>query len=157
MGIHGCYAGKDAIFVKNVKYTLYAKHGSAFRAGLHVLYIGDWIIPDLGKYVVLVHGTMSRNEYNVLCTKSEIPIYEYAPVSWTNIFPYLENGFFRIRRIGSLYKTSDPDVWKGGLKNTMAGINQDWLPGYDRPCLNQWYQCKCRDDWYKIVKEGRVT
>ena len=37
----------------------------------------------------------------------------------------------------------------------MAGINVDWLPGYDRPCLNQWYRCKLRDDWYKIVKEGR--
>ena len=36
----------------------------------------------------------------------------------------------------------------------MAGINVDWLPGYDRPCLNQWYHCKLRDDWYKIVKEG---
>ena len=36
----------------------------------------------------------------------------------------------------------------------MAGINVDWLPGYDRPCLNQWYHCKLREDWYKIVKEG---
>ena len=35
----------------------------------------------------------------------------------------------------------------------MVGINVDWLPGYDRPCLNQWYHCKLRDDWYKIVKE----
>lgn len=38
-----------------------------------------------------------------------------------------------------------------------AGVNQDWLPGYDRPSLNQWYQCKLRDDWYKIVKESRDT
>ena len=38
-----------------------------------------------------------------------------------------------------------------------AGVNQDWLPGYDRPNLNQWYQCKVRDDWYKIVKESRDT
>lgn len=37
----------------------------------------------------------------------------------------------------------------------MAGINVDWLPGYDRPSLNTWYRCKLRDDWYKIVKEGR--
>ena len=37
------------------------------------------------------------------------------------------------------------------------GVNQDWLPGYDRPGLNQWYQCKRRDDWYKILKEGRDT
>ena len=37
----------------------------------------------------------------------------------------------------------------------MAGINVDWLPGYDKPSLNTWYRCKLRDDWYKIVKEGR--
>ena len=37
----------------------------------------------------------------------------------------------------------------------MAGVNVDWIPGYDRPCLNQWYHCKLRDDWYKIIKEGR--
>ena len=36
----------------------------------------------------------------------------------------------------------------------MAGINVDWLPGYDRPSLNTWYKCKLRDDWYKIIKEG---
>lgn len=36
----------------------------------------------------------------------------------------------------------------------MAGINVDWIPGYDKPCLNQWYQCKHADEWYKIVKEG---
>lgn len=35
-------------------------------------------------------------------------------------------------------------------------INRDWLQGYDRPCLNQWYQCKTRDDWYKIVKQERI-
>ena len=35
-------------------------------------------------------------------------------------------------------------------------INRDWLPGYDRPCLNQWYQCKMKDDWYKIVKQERI-
>lgn len=34
---------------------------------------------------------------------------------------------------------------------TKMVINRDWTPGYDRPCLNQWYQCKTRDDWYKIV------
>lgn len=39
---------------------------------------------------------------------------------------------------------------------TKMVINRDWLPGYDRPCLNQWYQCKLRDDWYKIVKQERV-
>ena len=37
-----------------------------------------------------------------------------------------------------------------------CGINRDWLPNYDRPCLNQWYQCKLRDDWYKIVKQERA-
>lgn len=35
-------------------------------------------------------------------------------------------------------------------------INRDWLPGYDRPCLNHWYHCKVRDDWYKIIKQERV-
>ena len=39
---------------------------------------------------------------------------------------------------------------------TKMVINRDWLPGYDRPCLNQWYKCKLRDDWYKIVKQERV-
>ena len=37
----------------------------------------------------------------------------------------------------------------------MAGINVDWLPGYDKPSPNTWYRCKLRNDWYKIVKEGR--
>ena len=39
---------------------------------------------------------------------------------------------------------------------TKMVINWDWLPGYDRPCLNQWYQCKCLDDWYKIVIQERT-
>lgn len=39
---------------------------------------------------------------------------------------------------------------------TKMVINRDWTPGYDRPCLNQWYQCKLRDDWYKIVKQERA-
>ena len=44
-----------------------------------------------------------------------------------------------------------------GMDNgTKMVINRDWLPNYDRPCLNQWYQCKLRDDWYKIVKQERT-
>jgi len=44
-----------------------------------------------------------------------------------------------------------------GMENgTKMVINRDWLPNYDRPCLNQWYKCKLRDDWYKIVKQERV-
>ena len=117
MDLHGCDAGKVGCYVTNVKYTLYARQGRAFRAGLHILYIGEWLQPDPSRYVVLVHGTISRNEYNSICTKSKLPIYEYAPVSWVNIFPYLENGFFRFQKIGSLYKSTDPDVWKGGLKH----------------------------------------
>ena len=39
---------------------------------------------------------------------------------------------------------------------TKMTINRDWLPNYDKPCLNQWYQCKLRDDWYKIVKQERA-
>lgn len=39
---------------------------------------------------------------------------------------------------------------------TKMVINRDWTPGYDRPCLNQWYPCKHRDDWYKIIKQERV-
>ena len=37
----------------------------------------------------------------------------------------------------------------------MSSINVEWVPGYDKPCLNQWYHCKYADEWYKIVKEGR--
>ena len=44
----------------------------------------------------------------------------------------------------------------GEISGMGCGINRDWLPGYDRPCLNQWYKCKLRDDWYKIVKQERV-
>ena len=100
-----------------IKYTLYAKHGSAFRAGPHFLCIGSWILPDLNRYVILKHGTMSENEYNYVCTKSKLPIYEYAPISWVDIFPYQENGFFRFQRIGSLYKSMDPHRWMGTLKH----------------------------------------
>ena len=104
--------------VDNVKYTLFCKHGSAFRAGPHYLYIGRWILPDLSEYVVLCHGTMSRNEYNRISTQSELPIYEYGPVNWVDIFPYLDNGFFRFQRIGRLKRSlADPDKWAGGLKH----------------------------------------
>lgn len=104
--------------VDNVKYTLYAKHGSVFRAGPHYLYIGAWILLDLSEYVVLCHGTMSREEYNRISTKYQLPIYEYAPVNWVDIFPYLDNGFFRFQRIGKLTRSlADPDKWSGGLKH----------------------------------------
>ena len=116
-GVSWMQCAKGWCIVDNVKYTLYAKQGRTFRSGLHILYIGKWLQPDMSKYVVLVHGVMSRNEYNILCTRRKLPIYEYAPVSWVNIFPYLENGFFRIQRIGCLYKSMDPDIWKGGLKH----------------------------------------
>ena len=36
------------------------------------------------------------------------------------------------------------------------GTKRDWTPGYDRPCLNYWYPCKFRDDWYKIVIQERT-
>ena len=39
---------------------------------------------------------------------------------------------------------------------TKMVINRDWLPNYDKPCLNQWYKCKLQDDWYKIVKQERA-
>ena len=100
-----------------IKYTLYALHGSAFRAGPHFLHIGSWILPDLEKYVILKHGTMCGNEYNDICTKSILPIYEYAPISWVDIFPYQENGFFRFQRIGSLYKLTDHNEWTGGIRH----------------------------------------
>ena len=103
--------------MKNIKYTLYAEIGSCFRSGKHTLYIGDWLLPDMGKYVVLAHGTMSRNEYNGICTKYRISIYEYAPISWVDIKPYQENGFFRFQRIGSLYKVRDQDIWKGDIRH----------------------------------------
>ena len=34
-----------------------------------------------------------------------------------------------------------------------AGINVDWLPGYDKPSLNTWYRHKRLDDWYKINQQ----
>ena len=102
--------------VDNVKYTLFCKHGSAFRAGPHYLYIGRWILPDLSEYVVLCHGTMSREEYNRVSTQSELPIYEYGPVNRVDIFPYQDNGFFRFQRIGKLNRyLADSDNWIGGL------------------------------------------
>lgn len=70
---------------------------------------------DMSKFVVLVHGTMSRSAYNDICTKYKLPIYEYGPISWVDIFPYQENGFFRFQRIGSLYKQMDPDEWRGEI------------------------------------------
>lgn len=35
-------------------------------------------------------------------------------------------------------------------------INRNWTSKKDRPCLNQWYPCKTRDDWYKIVIQERT-
>lgn len=37
------------------------------------------------------------------------------------------------------------------------GIKQDWVVGQDKPCLNQWYKCKMRDDWYKILKQEHIN
>lgn len=103
--------------VNNVKYTLYADVGKCFRSGAHYLYIGEWLDLDKSRFVVLVHGTMSRNVYNHVCTMSRLSIYEYAPVSWVDIFPYQDNGFFRFQRIGTLYKRKDLDEWIGGLRH----------------------------------------
>ena len=97
-----------------IRYTLFAKHGKLFRASAHYLYIVSWLNLDCTEYVVLKHGIMSRSEYNLICNKTKIPIYEYAPVSWVDIFPYLENGFFRIQRIGFLFNVKR-NIWKGGL------------------------------------------
>lgn len=103
--------------MKNIKYTLYAEIGSCFRSGTHILYIGDWLQLDMSKFVVLVHGTMSRSAYNDICTKYKVSIYEYAPVSWVDIVPYQDNGFFRFQRIGSLYKVQDLDEWRGNIRH----------------------------------------
>ena len=103
--------------MNNVKYTLYCQPGRLFHAGDHYLTVGSWIPPDPDRYVILKHGTMSRNEYNDICTRYKLTIYEYAPVNWTDIFPYHDTGFFMVQKIGSLYKVSDLDVWKGGLIN----------------------------------------
>ena len=103
--------------MNNVLYTLYARHGYLFRAGVHYLEIGSWIVPDPSRYVVLKHGTMSRYEYNSICIKYRLAIYEYAPVSWVDIFPYQDSGFFQVQKIGSLYKLPDLDCWKGELKH----------------------------------------
>lgn len=75
----------------------------------------------MSKYVILVHGTMSRTAYNDICTKYKLPIYEYSPISWVDIFPYQESGFFRFQKIGSLYKQLDPDEWRGEI------IHANWF------------------------------
>ena len=41
-----------------MKYTLFCKRGSCFRADLHFLYIGDWVSPT--GFVILQHGLMSE-------------------------------------------------------------------------------------------------
>ena len=99
----------------NVKYTLYAEIGKVLRSGTHYLHIGSWLILDQSKYVVLVHGVMSREVYNSICMKYLLPLYEYSPVSWVDIFPYHDTGFFLTQKIGVLHKVKDLDLWKGYL------------------------------------------
>ena len=99
----------------NVKYTLYADIGRVLCSGTHYLHIGSWMQLDQSKFVVLVHGTMSREAYNSICTRLLLPIYEYAPVSWIDIFPYHDTGFFQSQKIGRLIKVKDLDLWKGEL------------------------------------------
>lgn len=101
--------------MNNVKYTLYAEIGKVLRSGTHYLHIGSWLILDQSRFVVLVHGTLSSEAYNSICTKQILPIYEYAPVSWVDIFPYHDAKFFNYQIIGRLYKLKDLDRWRGGL------------------------------------------
>ena len=35
-----------------------------------------------------------------------------------------------------------------------SGIKLEWSE-VAKPQLNTWYKCKVRDDWYKILKEGK--
>lgn len=37
-----------------------------------------------------------------------------------------------------------------------VGVSRNWDGVHEKPCLNQWYSCKHRDDWYKIIKQERV-
>ena len=101
--------------MSNIQYTLYAKQGKLFRAKTHYLYIGSWLLLDITEYVILKHGVMSRSEYNHICSKTKIPIYEYSPVSWTDIFPYHATGFFCYQKIGILNKSKERNLWKGVL------------------------------------------
>lgn len=101
----------------NVKYTLYAEQGKTFKSGVHYLHIGSWLQLDLSRYVVLVHGTMSRAEYNGMCSKYLLSLYEYAPISWIDIFPYQDSGFFTFQKVGKLYKIHGVDEWRGELNH----------------------------------------
>lgn len=101
----------------NVRYTLYADIGRVLRSGTHYLYVGSWLQLDQSKYVVLVHGLMSREAYNGICLKYSLPIYEYASVNWVDIFPYHDSGFFLSQKIGRLYKVNDLDLWRGELQH----------------------------------------
>lgn len=46
-----------------MKYTFFCELGRLYRPGLHYLMIGDWIIPDPARFVILAHGNMTSQEY----------------------------------------------------------------------------------------------
>lgn len=100
----------------NVLYTLYCEHGVMLHSKAHFLLLGSWVCPDPGKYVVLVHGTLSRMEYYELCTRYKIPMYNYPTVNWTDIKPYQENAMWKPLPVGWLMRIGE-QMYKGILVN----------------------------------------
>lgn len=41
-------------------------------------------------------------------------------------------------------------------RNWYITVGRNWDGVHEKPCLNQWYPCKHKDDWYKIIKQERV-
>lgn len=97
-----------------VPYTLYAEQGQVLRSGIHYLYIGSWLQPDPGRYVVLVHGTLSKVEYYSICTKYKIGLYSYHPANWTDIKPYHDSKLWKQLRSGWMVRVKEKE-FKGRL------------------------------------------
>lgn len=98
----------------NVRYTLYCEHGRVLHSRIHYLYIGDWLLPDLEKYVVLVHGLFSKREYLSVCMRYKIGMYSYHPANWTDIRPYHDGKLWKDTRSGWLVRVS-ANQFKGRL------------------------------------------
>lgn len=92
-----------------VPYTLYAEQGQVLRSGIHYLYIGAWLQPDPGRYVVLVHGTLSKVEYYSICTKYKIGLYSYHPANWTDIKPYHDSKLWKQLRAGWMVRVKEKE------------------------------------------------
>lgn len=90
-----------------MRYTLFCSPGSGLKSSTHYVYLGEWL-PYRSDIVILVHGTLTKNELAHILRNMGIPVFQSMSNAWIGLYEsYRSRRYPDVTCVGVLYPITD--------------------------------------------------